>query len=136
MHPPKKIEIINLELGLDLGSEIRAKQTEVGNDIKIYTNGLLKQGELKRQSANKKLAVQNQWDERINRALKLLTDAFMTTDPWIGAEVLLKAAEMDNLSQLAQRLKNFLKREDLWVLLKMKRRGEVVYSVQKFGRID
>jgi hypothetical protein len=137
MHqPPKKVEIINIDLGLDLGSEIRAKQNEVAQDIKIYTNGLLKQGELKRQNANKKKAVQAQKDEHTAKAIKLLVDAYVTEDPWVTSEPLLKAAETESLSQLIQRIKNYLKRDDLWTILKTKRRGETVYSLQKFGRLD
>jgi len=137
MNKNKRIEIIDIELGINISEEIRNKVDSLNNDITLYTRNLVLKEASKKKPSKKQLLKQYQ-QAQMNKALELLEAAYnKDKEQWIkGWELIKETGEeptAQEVNKLSMRLRKFLKKEKKWSLLSIRKRGRTAYRLSEFS---
>lgn len=134
----KKIEIIDLDLGLNLSEDSKSRIDTLDNAIALFTKDLIEREKQKQQSkyAKKKQAKKNRQQD-IKKIMVRLEEAYARGDYWIKGRELARLANVEptktNITTLSKQIQSYLKIDNIWVLLKTRKLGRTIYRLAKFG---
>lgn len=135
MGSKKKIEIVDIDLGIDISEEIKRKVDSFNSSITLYTKELAKRTADKQ--TTKKQLKQIEKEKRINKAIEKLVEYYETEDKWIKGWKLVQHVGLEptpqNTSKLSMQIRKKLKENDKWTLLSARKRGKTVYRLSRFG---
>ena len=133
----KRVEIIDVSLGVNIAEEIRLKVDSLNSEIIEHTKELVKKSGMKLQRSNKKKLAREARLEKIKVAVDFLKKSFEVPDVWLEGKELLEAADIEvtsqNTNKLSMQVRKFLEKEDKWTLSKKRRSGKTVYRLVRFS---
>lgn len=135
MESKKKIEIVDIDLGIDISEEIKRKVDSFNSNITLYTKELAERTADKQ--TTKKQLKQIEKEQRIDKAINKLMEYYETEDKWIKGWQLVQHVGLEpspqNTSKLSMQIRKKLKEEGKWTLLSARKRGKTVYRLNRFG---
>lgn len=133
----EKIEIINVNLGINLAEEIKQKVDSLSTRVIEFTKKVVKRNGVKIQDLNKKKKAKKERTEKAELAVKFLMESLETPDRWVEGHEILEAAGTEitaqNVNKVAMQIRKILEKEDKWTLSRKRRAGKTVYRLAKFG---
>jgi hypothetical protein len=133
----KRVEIIDVTLGIDVAEEIKMKVDSLSSEIVEHTKELIKKSGMKIQRVNKKQKARQERLEKTQVVAAFLVESFEIPDRWCEGKELLEAADIEvtsqNLNKLSMQIRKFLEKEDKWTLSKKRRSGGTVYRLVRFS---
>ena len=133
----KRVEIIDVTLGIDVAEEIRMKVDSLSSEIIEHTKELVKKSGMKIQRVNKKQKIKEERLEKTKLVAEFLEGSFEIPDRWCDGQELLEVAGIEitpqNMNKLSMQIRKFLEKEDKWTLSKKRRSGKTVYRLIRFS---
>jgi hypothetical protein len=138
----KKVEIIEVNIGIDIDEEIKKGIDSLKSDIVIHTKDLIKKSSLIKIKSNRKKKKIKERNSKIEKAIKYLehinehcgTDS---DESWVTGHKLLEIAGIEisaqNLNKFSLQARKFLEKADKWVLLKKRKSRKTVYRLGRFS---
>lgn len=136
----KKVEIIDVELGINIAEEIRKKVDSLDTAIIERTREAVR-NTMKIQKSNKKEKLKEDRDAVVLKVVKFLEKAFEQTKSdgehiWLEGKHLCKAAGLEdlpqNLNKLTMQIRRHLEKEDRWTLTKVRKSRKTLYRLARF----
>lgn len=135
----EKIEIIDIDLGINLEEEIKKKADSLNSDITLFTEKLIKRAaEKQKKPPNKKKLAQQLRLEQADRAINILQKAAIEEpDKWYKGWDLAQQAGMEptpqNVNKLSMMIKKRLNEKKEWALLRKRTKGKTRYQLSRFS---
>lgn len=133
----KRVEIIDVTLGINVAEEIKMKVDSLSSEVIEHTKELVKKSGMKIQRINKKQKARQERQEKIEVVVGFLEESFEISDRWCEGKELLEVADIEvtsqNLNKLSMQIRRFLEKEDKWTLSKKRRSGGTVYRLVRFS---
>lgn len=133
----KKVEIIDIDLGINIAEEIKNKVDSLSSEVIEHTKEVIKKSGMKIQRINKKKKAREEALEKTKAAIEHLENSFEIPDRWCEGSEILEAAGIEvtsqNLNKLSMQIRRFLEKEDKWTLSKKRKSGKTVYRLIRFS---
>ena len=135
MAEKNKIEIINIDLGINIAEEIKNKVDSLNDDITLYTKNLIEKTAKKNKPTQKQLEEQAK-NKRIEDSIEILESAFDEEDNWIKGRDLASRVGLDptaqSVNKLSLQIRKRLKQQGKWVLIAARKKGKTSYRLARF----
>jgi hypothetical protein len=133
----KKVEIIEVDLGIDLAEEIKNCVDSLSSDLLEHTKKVIQKNAMKLQKTNKRKQAADARDVRTQRVVEFLEAEQEVPDRWVTSGELLEIANIEptpqNLNKLSMQIRKHLRIEDKWTLDKKRRSKTMVYRLVRFS---
>lgn len=133
----EKIEIIEVDLGIDLVEEIKNCVDSLNSDILAHTQKVIKKNAMKLQKTNKRKLAADARDARTKRLVEFLEAEYEVPDRWVTSTELLELAGIEptsqNLNKISMQIRKYLRIEDKWTLDKKRRSKVMTYRLTRFS---
>jgi len=133
----KKVEIIDIELGIDLAEEIKNCTDSINTELLEHTKKVIQENAMKLQKTNKRKQAAEARDIRTAQIVRFLEEQFGVPDRWVTGIELLEVIGIEltpqNVNKVSMQVRKFLRTEDKWTLDKKRRSKTTVYRLARFS---
>ena len=133
----KKVEIIDIELGINLNDEIKNCVDSLNAELLEHTKKVIQDNAMKLQKTNKRKQITEARDIRTTQLIKFLEEQEAIPDRWVTGIELLEVIGIEptsqNVNKISMQVRKSLRTEDKWTLNKKRHSKTTVYRLIRFG---